>query len=73
MAAVQQIMTTPDEKSVNRMNAHWELLHDLLPSSILDWAHTGWYPEYWEYCKALYTPDYKEEWRNVGIPNFLTA
>ncbi|QSS65816.1 hypothetical protein I7I51_06666 [Histoplasma capsulatum] len=29
--------------------------------------------EYWEYCKSLYISDYKEEWRNVWIPKFLTA
>ncbi|OAT11194.1 phosphotransferase enzyme family protein [Blastomyces gilchristii SLH14081] len=41
--------------------------------AVVDWAHAGWYPEYWEYCKALYTSDYKGEWRNVWIPKFLTA
>ncbi|QVM08301.1 hypothetical protein D8B26_002993 [Coccidioides posadasii str. Silveira] len=41
--------------------------------AVVDWAHAAWYPEYWEYCKALYTSDYKGEWRNVWIPKFLTA
>ncbi|KKZ65234.1 hypothetical protein EMCG_08943 [[Emmonsia] crescens] len=27
----------------------------------IDWAHTGWYPEYWDYCKALYTAHYESE------------
>lgn len=22
-------------------------------AAILDWEQAGWYPEYWEYCKAL--------------------
>nr|KMM71857.1 hypothetical protein CPAG_08158 [Coccidioides posadasii RMSCC 3488] len=33
--------------------------------ALIDWAHAGWYPEYWEYCKALYTSHYEGEWRNV--------
>ncbi|PGH08732.1 hypothetical protein AJ79_05923 [Helicocarpus griseus UAMH5409] len=38
--------------------------------TIVDWTHAGWYPEYWEYCKALYTAHY--DWRTVYIPSFLT-
>ncbi|EER44704.1 phosphotransferase enzyme family protein [Histoplasma capsulatum H143] len=37
----------------------------------IDWTHAGWYPDYWEYCKALYTSDYNGEWRNTWIPRFL--
>lgn len=40
--------------------------------AVVDWAHAGWYPEYWEYCKALYTAHYESEWRKVWIPKFLT-
>ncbi|EMD35878.1 hypothetical protein CERSUDRAFT_156636 [Gelatoporia subvermispora B] len=25
-------------------------------AAIIDWEHAGWYPEYWEYVKALYHP-----------------
>lgn len=39
--------------------------------AVVDWTHAGWYPEYWEYCKALYTSHYNGEWRNVWIPKFL--
>ncbi|PGH08935.1 hypothetical protein GX51_00992 [Blastomyces parvus] len=39
--------------------------------AVVDWAHAGWYPDYWEYCKALYTSHYNEEWRNTWIPRFL--
>ncbi|KMP08837.1 hypothetical protein CISG_01875 [Coccidioides immitis RMSCC 3703] len=39
--------------------------------ALIDWAHAGGYPEYWEYCKALYTSHYEGEWRNVWIPKFL--
>lgn len=28
--------------------------------AIVDWEQAGWYPDYWEYCKALYTCWYEE-------------
>jgi hypothetical protein len=40
--------------------------------AIVDWGQSGWYPDYWEYCKALYTSSYTEEWRNEWIPKFLS-
>ena len=39
--------------------------------AIIDWAHAGWYPAYWEYCKACYTAPYNEEWRVDWIPKIL--
>ena len=39
--------------------------------AIVDWAHCGWYPDYWEYCKAAYTCSWNGEWRNKWIPTFL--
>jgi hypothetical protein len=39
--------------------------------AIVDWAHAGWYPDYWEYCKACYTSWYGGAWRNQWIPKFL--
>ncbi|KAJ6471810.1 kinase-like protein [Mycena vitilis] len=24
---------------------------------LIDWEHSGWYPEHWEYCKAHFSPD----------------
>ncbi|OBT62407.1 hypothetical protein VE03_08521 [Pseudogymnoascus sp. 23342-1-I1] len=39
--------------------------------AVVDWAHCGWYPDYWEYCKAAYTSSYKGEWRNRWVPMFL--
>nr|ODN86342.1 hypothetical protein L203_04043 [Cryptococcus depauperatus CBS 7841] len=32
--------------------------------SIIDWEQSGWYPEYWEYCKLLYGVEYSHEWRS---------
>ena len=37
----------------------------------IDWTHAGWYPDYWEYCKACYTSWHGEEWQNQWIPKFL--
>jgi len=39
--------------------------------AVVDWAHAGWYPDYWEYCKACYTSCYSGEWRSQWIPKFL--
>lgn len=30
--------------------------------AILDWDYSGYYPEHWEYVKALYRPDWESEW-----------
>ncbi|KAG6995853.1 hypothetical protein G7Y79_00041g078050 [Physcia stellaris] len=29
---------------------------------ILDWEFSGFYPQYWEYVKALYWPDWQSSW-----------
>ncbi|PYI06690.1 hypothetical protein BO78DRAFT_314803, partial [Aspergillus sclerotiicarbonarius CBS 121057] len=39
--------------------------------AIVDWAQSGWCPDYWEYCKALYTCWYEDEWRRDWIDKFL--
>ncbi|USP78884.1 kinase-like protein [Curvularia clavata] len=39
--------------------------------AIIDWHQSGWYPNYWEYCKALYTAWYGEEWAMEYIPQFV--
>lgn len=30
--------------------------------AVLDWEMSGYYPEYWEYVKALYRPAWEEDW-----------
>lgn len=40
--------------------------------AIVDWEQAGWYPDYWEYCKALYTCSYEDEWRRDWVDNFLS-
>lgn len=39
--------------------------------AIVDWGLSGWYPDFWEYCKALYTCWYESEWRQDWIDKFL--
>ncbi|KAH9209329.1 kinase-like domain-containing protein [Leptodontidium sp. 2 PMI_412] len=39
--------------------------------AIIDWHQSGWYPHYWEYCKATYTADYRGEWNTQYIPRFV--
>ncbi|KAJ0425253.1 kinase-like domain-containing protein [Aspergillus carlsbadensis] len=38
--------------------------------AIVDWGQAGWYPDYWEYCKAFYTCWYEDEWRRDWIDKF---
>ncbi|KAI1932686.1 hypothetical protein LOZ66_006812 [Ophidiomyces ophidiicola] len=48
-------------------------------AAIIDWAQAGWYPAYWEYCKARRVrmdPEYlndaaQEEWRTIYLPVIL--
>lgn len=37
--------------------------------AILDWEMSGYYPEYWEYVKALYRPAWKSSWIKDGAVN----
>ncbi|KAH8663425.1 kinase-like domain-containing protein [Tricladium varicosporioides] len=39
--------------------------------AIIDWHQSGWYPDYWEYCKAVFTADPNGEWETEYIPRFL--
>ena len=48
-------------------------------AAIVDWNQSGWYPAYWEYCKARWikvNPTYfcdafQEEWRGKYLPMIL--
>jgi hypothetical protein len=31
-------------------------------SGTLDWEFSGWYPEYWEFSKALYVWKWQNDW-----------
>lgn len=39
--------------------------------ALIDWQQSGWYPDYWEFCKAEFTVDPKSEWCAEYIPSFL--
>lgn len=41
--------------------------------AIVDWHQSGWYPAYWEYCKAKWTVDPTGEWATEALPKFLKA
>jgi hypothetical protein len=38
--------------------------------ALIDFEQSGWYPEYWEYCKALWTAKIGEEWETY-LPRIL--
>lgn len=29
---------------------------------LIDWEQSGWYPDYWEFCKAEFTAEFGSEW-----------
>jgi hypothetical protein len=39
--------------------------------SIIDWQQSGWYPAYWEYCKARWTAKIGGEWAEKYLPMFV--
>jgi hypothetical protein len=39
--------------------------------ALIDWAQSGWYPDYWEFRKAQFTVDSTSDWRTEYIPIFL--
>lgn len=41
--------------------------------ALIDWRQSGWYPEYWECCKAFYTAEVRGEWMEEYIPLFSTS
>ncbi|KAF2962802.1 hypothetical protein GQX73_g10769 [Xylaria multiplex] len=49
-------------------------------AAIIDWGQAGWYPAYWEYCKARYINvpdkcfinDYEQEWKQEYLPQIIS-
>jgi len=39
--------------------------------AIIDWHQSGWYPAYWEYCKARWTSWIGKEWESKYLPLIL--
>ncbi|KAI0967803.1 kinase-like domain-containing protein [Xylaria arbuscula] len=50
-------------------------------AAIVDWGQAGWYPAYWEFCKAqrVNVPDerffneYEKEWKQEYLPRIVDA
>lgn len=48
-------------------------------AAIIDWGQAGWYPAYWEYCKArrvrpnpeYFDDDLDEEWNTRYLPTII--
>jgi hypothetical protein len=48
-------------------------------AAIIDWGQAGWYPAYWEYCKArrirlnpeLFDENLDEEWKTRYLPTIV--
>lgn len=39
--------------------------------AVLDWHQAGWYPAYWEYCKAHWTAEIGDEWVDTYLPKIM--
>ncbi|EPQ50891.1 kinase-like protein, partial [Gloeophyllum trabeum ATCC 11539] len=58
-------MMREDHKIVfTHADLHWNniIVKDGHVAAIVDWEMAGWYPEYWEYCKALYNEKFDTDW-----------
>ena len=53
------------------MHAHNILIQDGHVVGILDWEMAGWYPEYWEWCKALWAENWEMEGWCTSLKEFL--
>ena len=40
-------------------------------TALIDWEQSGWYPDYWEFCKAEFTVVTRSEWATEYLPRFL--
>ena len=36
-------------------------------AAIIDWERSGWYPEYWEYAKALLVWHWQSDWTDYLV------
>jgi len=39
--------------------------------AVIDWQQSGWYPAYWEYCKARWSTPIGGEWEEKYLPMFV--
>jgi hypothetical protein len=68
----------PDDQSIVFTHADLHRSNIMVPANgpihilaIIDWGQSGWYPEYWEFCKARHTTIIGEEWEMRCIPDIL--
>lgn len=40
--------------------------------AIIDWHQSGWYPDFWEYCKTRYIADPGSDWTTKYLKSWLT-
>ena len=38
------------------------MVHDGHVTGMVDWEYSGWYPEYWEFARALYIWQWQNDW-----------
>lgn len=43
------------------------MVNDGSVSGVLDWEFSGWYPEYWEFSKALYIWKWQNDWTDYLV------
>ncbi|GJN71062.1 phosphotransferase family protein [Purpureocillium lilacinum] len=68
----------PDESSIVFTHAHLHPTNIMISRespcqivAIVDWQQSGWYPDYWEFCKAEFAVHYWSEWAQEYVPRFL--
>lgn len=70
----------PDDEPIQFVHADLHKSNILITSTeegparvmaIVDWHQSGWYPTYWEYCKARLTAKDGEEGLTTYIPKIL--
>ncbi|KAF3385800.1 hypothetical protein DPV78_012497 [Talaromyces pinophilus] len=67
----------PDGGEIKLTHADLNRVNIIVPSTnpvrivVIDWQQSGWYPDYWEYCKATWAVWYEDEWRIDYIDKYL--
>lgn len=49
------------------LRLHNIMVNDGSVSGVLDWEFSGWYPEYWEFSKALYIWKWQNDWTDYLV------
>lgn len=67
----------PDDREIKLTHADLNRRNVMIPSTnpvrivVIDWQQSGWYPDYWEYCKASWTVSFEDEWRKEYTHKYL--